>query len=98
MNIELLLSIKKHTDTLIEQMKSRPQETLEFKMKKQMETFSFNPPKNLSEEGKWLLAVTSSEATNSVFNITNENYSFSISTSSYWTPECGEELINKLNY
>ena len=34
MNNELLLTIKKHTDTLIEQNKTRPQKTLEFKMKK----------------------------------------------------------------
>ena len=39
MNFELLLLIKKHTDTLIEQTKTRPQETLEFKMKKQMQSF-----------------------------------------------------------
>ena len=40
---ELLLLIKKHTDTLIDQRKTRPQETLEFKMDKQRQTFSFNP-------------------------------------------------------
>ena len=32
MNNELLLLIKKHTDTLIEQTTTKPQETLEFKM------------------------------------------------------------------
>ena len=52
MNNELLLLIKKHTDTLIVQTKTRPQETLEFKMNMQMQTFSFNPPINLFEEGK----------------------------------------------
>ena len=31
-----------------------------------METFSSNPPKDFPEEGKWLLTVTSFEATNSV--------------------------------
>ena len=76
MNIELLLLIKKHTDTLVEQTKLKPQETLEFKMDKQMQTFSFNPPKLLIEEGKWLLAVTSFETTNSVCNITDENNFF----------------------
>ena len=59
MNNELLLLNKKHTDTLIENTRTRPQETLEFKMNKQMQTFSFNPPINLLEEGKWLLAVSS---------------------------------------
>ena len=55
---ELLLLIKKHTDTLIEQTKTKPQETLEFKMNKQMQTLSINPPINLVEEGKWLMAVS----------------------------------------
>ena len=84
MSNELLLFFKKHTDTLIEQTKSRPQETLDFKMKKQMETFSVNRPIKLLEEGKWFLAVTCFEATNSVFNITDENNSFSISIPFYW--------------
>ena len=75
----MLILIKEHTDTLIEQTKTKPQETLEFKMNKQMQTFSFPPSKNLVEKGKWLLEVTSFECTNSVFNITNENNSFSIS-------------------
>ena len=52
MNNELLLLVKKHTDTLVEQTKTRPQETLEFKMKKQMQTFSFSRPINILEEGK----------------------------------------------
>ena len=43
-----------------------------------MQTFSFNPQINLIEEDKWLLAVSSFECTNSVFNITNESNSFSI--------------------
>ena len=64
---------------------------------KQIETSSFNPPINLVQERKWLLAVTSFEATNSVFDITVENNSFSISTPSNWIPEGGEELITKLN-
>ena len=36
---------------LIEQTRTKPQETFEFKMNKQMETFPFNPQINLSEEG-----------------------------------------------
>ena len=97
MTSELLLLIKKHTDTLIDQTRTKPQENLEFKMNMQMETFSFNPAINLSEEGKWLLAVTSFEATNSVFDITNENNRFSITIPGHWNSEDGEELINKLN-
>ena len=61
-----------------------------------METFSLNTPINLPEEGKWLLAVTSVEATNSVFQITDESNSFSISTPSHWNSGDGDELVGKL--
>ena len=44
MNNELLLLTKKHMDTLIEQTKTKPQETLAFRMEKHMQIFSFNPP------------------------------------------------------
>ena len=97
MNNELLLLIKKHTETLIEQTKTKPQETLEFKMTKQRQTFSFNPPINLIEEGKWLLAVSSLECTNSVFNITNENNSFSIIIPGHYESKSAEKVINDLN-
>ena len=97
MNNELLLLIKKHTDTLIEQTKTKPQETLEFKMNKQSQTFSFNPPINLVEEGKWLLGVSSFECTNSVFNITNENNSFSIIIPGHYQNKSDEKAIDDLN-
>ena len=96
MNNELLLLIKKHTDTLIEQTKTKPQGTLEFKKNKQMQTFSFNPPINLVE-GKWLLGVSSLECTNSVFNITNENNSFSIILPGNYQTEFAEKMINDMN-
>ena len=97
MNNELLLLIKKHTDTLIEQTKTKPQETLDFKMNKQMQTFSFNPPINLIEEDKWLLAVSSFECTNSVFNKTDENNSLSITIPGHYQNESDEKTINDLN-
>ena len=53
MDNELILLRKKHTDTLTEQTKTKPQETLEFKMNKQMQTFSVSPPISLIEESKW---------------------------------------------
>ena len=62
-----------------------------------METFSFSPSINLVEEGKWLLAVTSLEETNSILNIANENNSFSISIPGHWNSEDGEKRINELN-
>ena len=49
---QLLLLIKNHTDTLIDRTKTKPQETLEFKLIKQVQTFLFSPPINLVEEGK----------------------------------------------
>ena len=97
MNNELLLLIKKHTDTLIEQTRTKPQELLEFKMNKQTQTFSFNPPINLIEEDKWLLAVSSFECTNSVFNITDENNSFSIIIPGHYQNKTDEKTINNLN-
>ena len=97
MKSELLILIKKHTDTLIEQTRTKPQETLEFKMNRQMQTFSFNPPINLFEEGKWLLGVSSFECTNSLFNITNENNSFSIIIPGHYETESDEKTIDNLN-
>ena len=96
MNNELLLLIKQYTDTLIEQTKTRPQKTLEFKMNEQMQTFSFNPPNNLLEEGKWLLAISSFECTNSDFNITNENNSFSIIPGHYQS-ESAVKIFDEVN-
>ena len=61
-----------------------------------METFLFNQPINLVEEGKWLGAATSFEAPHPVINITDENNSFSISIPSHWKSGDGEELIKLL--
>ena len=97
MNNELLLLNKKHTDALIQQTKTQPQETLEFKMNKQIQTFSLNPPINSVEEGKWLMAVSLFNCTNSVFNITNENHSFSIIIPGHWKIKSDERTVNGLN-
>ena len=82
MNNDLLFLIKKQTDTLIEQTKTKPQENLEKKLKRQMENFSFKPPINVSDEVKWFLAVKNFEATISVSDITDDYNSFSIPTPS----------------
>ena len=97
MNSDLFLSIKKHTDTLIQQTKPKPQETLKFKKIRSKQTFSFNPPINLVEQGKWLLGVTSLECTNAVFNITNENISFSIIIPGHYQTESAGKTIDDLN-
>ena len=97
MNNELLLLIEKHADILTEQTKTKRQETLEFKMNKQMQIFSFNPPINIYEEVKWFLGVSSYDCTNSVFNITNENNSFSIIVPGHYETESAEKTIDELN-
>ena len=93
MNIELLVSITKHTNTSITQTQTKPQETPEFKLNKQLDFFSFHSPTSLSDEQKRLLAVICFETTNSVFNITDENSSFSISTPRCLSPEIGGEVL-----
>ena len=62
-----------------------------------MQTFSFNPSIKLLEEVRWLLAVSSFECTNSVFNITNENNSFSIIIPGHYQTEFAENIIIDLN-
>ena len=96
MNDELLLLIKKNTDTMNEQTKTKPQETLEFKLNKQVQTFSFNPAINLVEEGKWLLKQPF-KAKNSVFDTTDENNSFPITTPGYWNSESTKKTFDELN-
>ena len=66
-------------------------------MNKQTQTFSFSPPINLVEEGKWLVAVSSFECKNSVFNITNENNSFSIIIPAHYQNKSDEKTFNDLN-
>ena len=93
MNNEQLLLIKKHRDTQIEQTKSTPQETLGITLNRQMETFSFSPKKNLAQDGNWLLEVTRSETTNSVFITSYENESFSTSVAGHWSSRGGADFI-----
>ena len=92
----MLFFIEKHADTLIEQTKTKPQETLEFKMEKQMGAFSFLPSINLVEEDKWKMGVMSFEATNSVFKRTDGNRSFSTTTPGYWSSRGGAETNYKI--
>ena len=93
MNNLLLLLLKKHTDTLTGQTNTRPPETLEFKMNKQLQNFSFSPLINLVGEGKWLLGVTSFECTNSVFNISDETNLFGVFILGHWATNSAENLL-----
>ena len=49
---ELLLSIKKQIHMLIEQTRRRPQETLEFILINEKDTFPFSTSINFTEGGK----------------------------------------------
>ena len=73
---DLLLSISKNCETLIEQTHTKPQETLEFKMTKPKETFHFKPP--IQIKGDWMIGLTDLEVYNSIFNITEENNKFEL--------------------
>ena len=67
----LLLSIAKSNQEIVENTHSKPQETLDFKMTKQKESFSIDVSLNLEE--KWMMGVTSLEVYNTVYNITEKN-------------------------
>ena len=73
---DLLLSITKNCEPLIEQTHSKPQETLEIKMIKPRETFHFKPP--IQIKGDWMIGLTDLEVYNSIFNITEENNKFEL--------------------
>ena len=72
----LLLSIAKSNLDIVENTHSKPQETLEFKMNKQKEAFSFDIPLELPEQ--WRMGVTSLEVYNTVYNITEKNNKFKL--------------------
>ena len=65
------MSIAKSNLDIVENTLSKPQETLEFKMNKQKESFSFDIP--LESPEKWMMRVTSLEVYNTVYNITEKN-------------------------
>ena len=73
---DLLLSITKNCETLIEQTHRKAEETLEFKMDKSRETFHFKPSIQVKEN--WMLRLVNLEVYNSIFNITEENNKFEI--------------------
>ena len=73
---DLLLSITKNCETLIEQTHKKAEKTLEFKMIKPRETFHFKPP--IQFKGDWMTGLTNLEVYNSIFNITEENNKFEL--------------------
>ena len=66
----LLLSITKNCETLVEQTHRKPEETLEFKMTK---------PREID----WMLGLIDLEVYHSIYNITKENNKFELYTDTF---------------
>ena len=77
----ILLSITKNCEKLVEQTHRKPEETLEFKMLRPRETFHFNSP--INAKGEWMLGLIDLEVYISVFNITKENKKFELYTDTF---------------
>ena len=73
---DLLLSITKNCETLIEQTHRKAEEILEFKMIKPRESFHFKPPIQIKDD--WMIGVVDLEVYNSIFNLTEENNKFEL--------------------
>ena len=71
---DLLLSITKNCETIIEQTHRKSEETLEFRLQKSKKVFHFNPP--IRNKGDWMVGLTSLEVYNRFFIITEENNKF----------------------
>ena len=73
---DLLLSITKNCETLIDQTHRKPEQTLEFIMIKPREAFHFKP--SIQVKGDWMLGLVGLEVYNSIFNITKGNNKFQL--------------------
>ena len=51
----------------------------------------------MAEDCKWFFAVSSFECTNSAFNITDENNSFSVTIPGHWESKSDEKTIDEIN-
>ena len=74
---------KTNTGSINEQTKTRPEETIDFKIKKSKQIFSFNIPIELEEERSMLGNIVS-ETFNSNFSITEKNMEFINFSSGYY--------------
>ena len=73
---DLLLSITKICETLIEQSNRKAEETLEFKKTKPRKIFLLNIP--VQFKGDWMIELTDLEVYNSIFNINTTNNNFEL--------------------
>ena len=86
----LLLSITKNCETLIDQTHRKAEETLEFKMNKSREIFLFKTPSQV--KGDWMIGLIDLEVYNSNFNITEENNKLQL----YIYPEAGDVAYKRV--
>ena len=92
------MSIAKCNQEIVENTHSKPQETLEFKMNKQKELFSFDVSLELPEQ--WMMGVTSLEVYTTVYNITEKNNKLKILLRDDQLDILGfdTELVKKVEY
>ena len=92
------MSIAKSNLDIVENTLSKPQETLEFKMNEQKESFSFDVPLELNEQ--WMMGVTSLDVYNTVYKITEKNNKLKILFRKDQIDSLGldTELVKKVEY
>ena len=75
-----MFSITKNCETLIKQTHKIVEETLEIKLTRPRETFSYKPSINFGLDSICMIGFTSLEVYNSFFNLTEENNKFKLYT------------------
>ena len=75
---DLLLSITKNCETVIEQTHKKADETLDIEITKPREIYHFKPP--IQVEGSWMLGLTHLDVYNSIITKTEENNKFELYT------------------
>ena len=78
---DILLSIIKICEKLLEQTHRKAEETLEFKLTQPKETFSFTPP--IAIEGSRMLGLSNLEVYKSSYNIMEANSIFELYTDTF---------------
>ena len=78
---DIPLQFFKIWETPIKQTHRKALDTIEIRLTKPRETFSFKPP--IQIEGLWMIRLTSLEVYNFIFNITEEIYKFEIYTDTF---------------
>ena len=78
---DLMLSITKSCQTLIEQTHTKPEGTLKLKMNKSREIFHFTPPIQIKAD--CMIGLTSLEVYISIFNINHTSNKFELYTDTF---------------